>query len=395
MKDLYTFDLDDSAALETYHLVKEAYNNIFQELKIKYLVAEADSGAMGGNYSHEFHFATPVGEDNIISCNECTYVANEELAEKGPRRKGSASTVEASSFISNDGLTLVKVYHEKRSDPKTGQVTGLNVHALKKALPSLDIDYGVEEAHKRWLENQTSRTDGKDTQALNTTNVFDGALVDRAEEIKTTDASQVSTMTVDIKSDPKTGGPLDLTSIINGDSCPRCLSGQLSVQRAVELGHTFHLGTRYSEPLGATVAAPQAVKDKKTPLSMGCHGIGITRMIAAVSSILADSKGLNWPRVIAPYEVVVIPRKGLDADAEIVYDALTPRTDATLDDRKYDLPWKLNDADLIGYPVVVILGRAWAQQRKCEVQCRRLGNLKEEVALDELPAFVAALLEKL
>jgi len=396
MKDLYTFDLDDTAALETYHSVKEAYNNIFKELKIKYLVAEADSGAMGGNYSHEFHFATAVGEDNIISCNKCSYVANEELAEKGSRPRITDAPIGISCFISNDGLSLMKVYHEKRTDPESGETAGLNVHAFKKALPSLDLDFGLEEAVKNWLDNQKSQSNAKTKQTFSTTHIFDGPLVSRAEELRETYADDPTVSTADITGNPKTGEPLDLTSILSGDGCPRCETGHLSVQKAVELGHTFHLGTRYSEPLGAVVAAPHAAaKDQRVPLSMGCHGIGITRMIAAVSSILADSKGLNWPRVIAPYEVVVVPRKGNEADAEVVYDALTGKADTTLDDRKHDLPWKLNDADLIGYPIVVVVGRGWTQCRKCEVQCRRLGNLKEEVAYDDLPGFVAGLLEKL
>lgn len=395
MKDLYTFDLNDTAALETYHSVIEVYNNIFKELKIKYLVAEADSGAMGGNYSHEFHFATAVGEDNIISCNECSYVANEELAERGSRPSDTDALLEISSFISNDGLSLIKVYHEKRTNQESGEVAGLNVHAFKKALPSLDLDFGVEEPVKKWLENQNSRTTGNDNKTPHVTHIFDGNLVSRMEELRETNTDPRTT-TSSITAHPKTGEALDLTCILSGDGCPRCDSGHLSVQKAVELGHTFHLGTRYSEPLGAVVVAPHAAaKDQKIPLSMGCHGIGISRMIAAVSSILADHKGLNWPRVIAPFEVVIIPRKGNEADAELVYDALNGKTDVTLDDRKYDLPWKLNDADLIGYPVVVVLGRAWAQNRKCEVQCRRLGNLKEEISHDELPSFVTGLLEKL
>lgn len=396
MKDLYTFDIDDTAALETYHQVKNAYNDIFKELKIKYLEAEADSGAMGGNYSHEFHFATPVGEDNIISCDECSYVANEELAERKARSEFSEMPTEVSTFISQDGYALIKVYHGNPVDPKTGLQIGLNTHALKKALASMKIDFGVEEPIKQWLHNQKlTQLAGKSGQSHNVIHIFDGPLASRSDELTQNDSAQSDTPNTTILEDPQTGRPFDLTGIMNGDACPRCASGHLSVQRAVELGHTFHLGTRYSEPLGAAVAAPGVSKDQKVAVSMGCHGIGITRMIAAVSSILADGKGLNWPRVIAPYEVVVIAGKDLEDDAGAVYDVLAAKTDAALDDRMHSMVWKLNDADLIGYPVVVVLGRSWKQQRKCEVQCRRLGNLREEVALDELPAFVAGLLERL
>lgn len=395
MKDLYTFDLDDKAALGTYHNVKDAYDGIFQELKIKYLVAEADSGSMGGSYSHEFHFATPVGEDNVISCNECSYVANEELAERRLSHASADAPVDVSTFISHDGFNLVKVHYGRIKDPKTGEIIGLNIHALKKALPSLDIDFGVEEPQGKWLSNQALLVMLAQGQSFTTTHVFDGTLPYQSQPLDGTMSPQSRATTTKILAHPQTGQPLDLTGISNGDNCPRCPTGQLSVQRAVELGHTFHLGTRYSEPLGAAVSMPG--KEQKMALSMGCHGIGVTRMIAAVASILVDGKGLNWPRVIAPYEVVIVPRKGHEGDAEDVYDALigAGRADAALDDRKLDFIWKLNDADRIGFPVVVVLGRAWKEQQKCEVQCRRLGNLKQEVALEDLPSFVAGLLSKL
>jgi prolyl-tRNA synthetase len=135
---------------------------------------------------------------------------------------------------------------------------------------------------------------------------------------------------------------------------------------------------------------------------MGCHGIGVSRLIGAVAEILADSKGLNWPRVIAPYEVVVVPAQGNESDAATVYDALmddargitTEPVDTVLDDREHPFPWKMRDADLIGYPVIVVVGRHWKQKRVCEVQCRRLA-IKEDVQLDELSGFVRKLLSQL
>jgi len=135
-------------------------------------------------------------------------------------------------------------------------------------------------------------------------------------------------------------------------------------------------------------------------------------MIAAVANFKADGKGLNWPRVVAPFEVVVINAKGLDSDARDVYDLLRgvskdheeagwdkPGTgsliDVILDDRTKDMAWKLNDADLIGYPIIVVLGRSWKQSRKCEVQCRQLNSLKEEVPVEEVCSFVTSLLDKI
>lgn len=122
-------------------------------------------------------------------------------------------------------------------------------------------------------------------------------------------------------------------------------------------------------------------------------------MISAVADMLSDSKGLNWPRAMAPYEVVVVPAKGLEADAEKVYDALASDKDApldvVLDDRDKQIGWKLGDADLIGYPVIVVVGKGWKNQRTLEVQCRRLDNLREEVPFDRLSEFVRSLLDRL
>lgn len=125
-------------------------------------------------------------------------------------------------------------------------------------------------------------------------------------------------------------------------------------------------------------------------------------MIAAVADTLADIKGLNWPRVMAPFEVVVVPGKGLDDAASEVYDVLSSvtgagagqRLDVVLDDRAETFPWKMRDADLVGYPVIVVAGRRWKAERICEVQCRRL-QVREELPLDQVAGFVESLLGKL
>ncbi|KAK4999542.1 hypothetical protein LTR16_006971, partial [Cryomyces antarcticus] len=170
----------------------------------------------------------------------------------------------------------------------------------------------------------------------------------------------------------------DVTRIQNGDLCPRCDTGILEVQKAVEVGHTFHLGTRYSKPLNAVVTDEGS---QQTELVMGCHGIGISRLIGAVASVLSDGKGLNWPAAIAPFQVVIIPAKGNEGDAVTVFDEFkesVQRPDSThseglmisldpvLDDRRKELGWKLGDADLVGYPVIVVLGRTWKKERKAE-----------------------------
>ena len=205
---------------------------------------------------------------------------------------------------------------------------------------------------------------------------------------------------------PGTTNSLNLVKVHDGDHCPKCAQGLVKSHTAVELGHTFHLGTRYSEVLNASVMVDKSLlkdpasKDQLVPMQMGCHGIGVSRMITAVADRLSDSKGLNWPRVMAPYEVLVVPAKGLETEAEKVYDLLASSDpaapiDSILDDRDKQMGWKLGDADLIGYPVIVVVGKGWKKQQTLEVQCRRLDNLREEVPLDQLSTFVRSLLERL
>jgi prolyl-tRNA synthetase len=375
MKDLYTFDHSSDAALKTYQAVREAYNNLFNELKLPYLVADADSGNMGGKLSHEYHFVSPKGEDNVWFCNTCSYVANEELVEKKTETATSSSN-DAIVFtgISLDKKTAVKIHIPRLFSTTTHNTlpwdqisTFINLHAVKNALPSdLEIDAGIESSTLSALLPKTTQT-------------ID--LYDRSLSLPS--SSCIST---------------DLTVTTPGSSCPHCSTGKLHVQRAIEVAHTFHLGTRYSLPLNAVIALPD--QNLSSPIQMGCHGIGVSRILGAVASLLSDTKGLNWPRVIAPYETIILPSPQTEEkDAKAVYDELFSgakgKVDIVLDDRKEkSLGWKMKDADLIGYPVVVVLGRGWKERREVEVQCRRLG-FRKDVGLGELKGEVLGLLEQL
>jgi prolyl-tRNA synthetase len=386
MKDLYTFDSTVEAGLETYKAVRQAYKNLFDELKLPYLVADADSGNMGGKLSHEYHFISPKGEDNVWSCNSCSYVANEELVEKKtPTSSPSALKPLQFTGISTDRKSKIEIHVPRPSNlasditPTWDQISSYaNLHALKKATPEdIELDTGIESpALSALLPHTTS-----------TTTIHDRSLTS-----------------------PHSSSPtpaLDLTITREGDACPHCESGKLGVQKAIEVGHTFHLGTRYSEPLNAYISLPSSSESKDTewvPMQMGCHGIGVSRLIGAIASLLSDSKGLQWPRVVAPFEVAVLTGPSVqDGEAVEVYDAISGiggekgrgEVDAVLDDRPIkSLGWKLKDADLIGYPIVVVMGRGWKERREVEVQCRRLG-VKKDVALSELKRDVEGLLEQL
>ena len=369
MKDLYTFDDCSESALKTYEAVRSAYNNLFTELRVPFHVVEADSGNMGGKLSHEYHYISSKGEDALWSCNSCEYAANEEVVEKASKDP-SVDENDSITFegISKDSKTAIRIHVPGEKSATGGKhptwndiASFVNMHAVKRAIPEdMEIVTGIESATLSDLLPQVSQT----------IDIYDRSL-----------SSHSATA-------------VDLTAIQPGDPCPRCDHGSLHTLKAIEVGHTFHLGSRYSEPLNALVALPGT--SKKEAMQMGCHGIGVSRIIGALASLLSDDKGLNWPRAIAPYEGVILtsPQTN-EEDAEGVYDALNEYADVVLDDRPVkSLGWKLKDADLIGYPIVVVLGRGWKEHREVEVQCRRLG-IKKDIDLGQLRAEVEELLQQL
>ncbi|KAK0104743.1 hypothetical protein ONS95_005013 [Cadophora gregata] len=432
MKDLYTFDSSSPLALATYHEVRAVYARLFDELKLPYLIAEADSGDMGGNLSHEFHFPTPKGEDHIISCSVCDYVANEELAESPvpahqhlfiEKESSSLGNVSVWHGISRDRLTLINVWYlSSTSTPSHSPVEHeINIHAVKTILPY--IDPSIDDPLSLWVECQQAGASGEvgGHRSPRIVNLVDSRVPPSVQQCISlrdirlpffSDMLQESSHGIQVETiprDPSIQQPLNLLRIKNGDPCPRCPNGLLKVQKAIELGHTFHLGTRYSEPLAATVAVPVDLRSTrvsagpqsstgKMPMQMGCHGIGVSRIIGAVADTLADEKGLNWPRVMAPFEVLVVPSKGNEEEALSVYDLIHEAPsesgtspDLVLDDRLQSFSWKMHDADLVGYPVIVVVGRKWNSDRVCEIQCRRLG-LRKEVTYKEIVTCIKALL---
>ncbi|KAG5926490.1 hypothetical protein E4U42_003264 [Claviceps africana] len=426
MKDLYTFDTSFASAISTYREVAQAYHAFFADLKMPVLVAEASSGDMGGNHSHEYHLPSPVGEDTVISCDSCEYAANHDVA---TARKGSPSD----SSMSNQGMQVhdISVWRGITKDRKVfinawypakdnaGRTTEINIHAVKQVVA--DLDTSIDDSVKAWRESLSASTNHASGSDIKVINVVDKRLASSYSELAEADklpivpAGEQTAQTIFSQPPPITshnGEALDLLRVMEGDGCPRCGPGQLRVQKALELGHTFYLGTRYSEPLGLSVtygramalSATRAGVREPVPVEMGCYGIGMSRILGAVAEHRADERGLQWPRAIAPFEVVVIPTSELTYEMLDVYYRLTTQSaavgrsgrgfDVVLDDREETFGWKMQDADLIGYPVIVVLGKAWRDQGICEVQCRSL-SYKENIHVKNLTRHVASVLARL
>jgi prolyl-tRNA synthetase len=410
MKDLYTFDIDIPAALQTYEVVRAAYTGFFDELKMPYIVAKADSGNMGGQLSHEYHLPSMKGEDSLISCTHCDYVQNEELVESkqvsiraitsdklhpSGAMQDNPSLKEA-IFITQDKKTLVKVYCRAR-DGNASDATPdyeINPYAVKAALP--EVALGIENPLEQFvLANPNGRS---------ILHMFDDQIAwpeMRAELSAERDKNRQEDAAMKfVESASGSRGIPGLVKLQTGDSCPACSQGRVEVRKAIEIGHTFHLGTRYSEALNVKVAVdPGSKSEHEVFMQMGCHGIGVSRLIAASASSLSDERGLNWPRVIAPFEVIIIPHRQTDFEAcGAVYDQILGGepacNDAIIDDRDLDWLSKLRNADLIGYPIIIFLGKAWRERGDYEVQCRRL-KIKQIVSGTDLSGFVRSLLQKL
>lgn len=402
MKDLYTFDTTYESAIDTYKDVSAAYRAFFSDLKLPVLVAEASSGDMGGDLSHEYHLANPIGADTVLTCGSCGYTANDEVASSRPSPLANPKTAEFYVWrgISKDHKTLINAWYPQAHGVASGD--GLNIHAVKTIIPELDAS--IKDPLKVWdkVLQKAAKNSAATPRLLN---IVDSRLASTFKDLQKdlpmvpADFGTPKLEQTLVTETPK-GAGINLLQIVDGDNCPRCESGTLNIQRALELGHTFHLGSRYSKPLDACVSLPEA-PNERVPIQMGCHGIGISRILGSIAEQMSDEKGLMWPRAIAPFEVAVIPTSGVTPETLQFYDSLAggqngsgPSIDAVLDDRKENFGWKMRDADLTGVPVVVVLGRAWRDQGICEVQCRSL-ELKENVSVQELPNYLQDLLAKL
>ncbi|KAI4237352.1 MAG: hypothetical protein LQ349_001909 [Xanthoria aureola] len=441
MKDLYTFDATPQDAGETYNKAHIAYKNFFDELQIPYLVAKADSGAIGGDLSHEYHFPTMSGEDTILSCGSCSYAVNEELARKSASADLERPTADWTSYkswfgLSKDRSHLVEAILPQDTEvckgaPPQQKAPEVNPYLLRTLYPELDL--GIEDPLRTFTEYWTAH------QSLTTSQATDSAPIPQLTRIYDYRVSQasvdagsfgnnenavmqrVSEIVGSRRSISQTS--IDLARFKDGDKCPECGHYSIKMQQAIELGHTFYLGDRYSKPLNATFTTPpsfqhvdvtavaggggkqtQSAPTRKNQayFQMGCHGIGISRMIAAVADSLADKQGLRWPRVMAPFEAAILATDENKGAAEEVWDLLARPADgwhpldAVLDDREdKGLGWKLKDADLIGFPIVIVLGLRFSRQALCEVSIPRLGIALEKVSMDDLRHYIGSRLDKI
>ena len=411
MKDSYSFDLDSDGLDAAYDKHDGAYRTIFTRCGLEFSVVEAHSGAMGGASSQEFMVRTDAGEDDIAACSDCGYAANLEKAtsrlrpveDSDPEGRqptkvhtpGQKTIVEIEAFLGCPANRQIKslIYMAGKS-PVMALVRGdhqLNETKLAFAVGVAEVRPATEEEIGT-LMGANAGSLGPLNLPQNLTVLTDEALRDRRNMAcgANEDDYHLIGVTPGEHFQPQWE---EVRTVASGEGCPKC-DGTLEVFRAIEVGHIFKLGTKYAESLGANVLDSAG---KAVPVVMGSYGIGMERILASAVELYGDDAGIVLPPSISPFDVILVLLKADDRDQRQAADRLVGEFEAAglevlLDDRKERPGVKFKDAELIGIPVRVTLGRGLASG-VVELTDRRTGETVE-TAVDDLAAAVTTILSR-
>lgn len=413
MKDAYTFDMDEEGLDRQYHLMYDAYTRIFTRCGLHFRPVVADSGAIGGSGSHEFEVIADSGEADIVYCKDCDFAANIEAVEP----KALSSSVhndKAKEIVETPGQHTIQMVCDFLHAPVACSVKAV-VYKLDDTvvLALVRGDHEVNEVRLQNLFNAVNVGLASDEdlkrcgliagyispvglkKADNFEIIVDTTVMEMEDACCGANAVDKHYVHVNPKRDFGDVRVETIRLITAEDCCPKC-GGMIELKKGIEVGQVFKLGTKYSEKLGCTYLD----RDGKThPMVMGCYGIGITRTVAASIEQNHDKDGIIWPVAIAPYEVVIVPANNKDEGvmnaARHLYDEMEDcRNEVILDDRDERAGIKFKDADLIGYPIRVTIGKKWKESGLVEVRLRRSGVVSE-VALADCKTKVLEMLEAL
>jgi prolyl-tRNA synthetase len=400
MKDAYSFDTSEAGLDKSYELHDEAYRKIFDRCGIKYFIVGASSGAMGGSKSEEFMVQSDAGEDTVAHCENCGYAANIEVAqsviEPIKRDEESKEVYEISTpdvksidelceFLSIDQRETAKSrIYINDGEPVLILMSG-NDEVNESKLESV-LGGNVRPGHPEELKDITGADAGSigpigfkgriiaDLRLKNGNNLYSGA-----------NKNDYHIGGIDLIRDVPTVEYFDLRVIESGETCIRCGS-KLKVFKAIELGHIFKLGTKYSDGLGANFVDE---KGEEHPIIMGSYGIGVERVMACYLEQNHDDKGVIWDKTLAPFQCHLI---GLNMKSDLIsstcediYNKLQAKGYEVLFDDRNDVSagFKFNDADLLGMPIQIVVGERNLKENMIELKERRT-NEKTKISLDDL-----------
>ncbi len=405
MKDAYSFDKDEAGLDVSYKNMYDAYREIFDKMELNYLVVDADSGAMGGSGSQEFMVKSDIGEDTIAYCEKCGYCANEEKAvcipdnapasgemkEVNKVHTPNAGTIEdVTNFLGKTAQDFAKTIIYKadekfvavmvRGDREVNDTKVVNAlgGAIEFDLAPLDDLMRITNAKAGFAGPVGLDIDVfVDSEVANMVNMIVGA-----------NDTDYHLENVNIGRDFNATIVGDFRNISEGDLCPICKAEKVKTCRGIEVGHIFKLGTKYSKSMDCTFLDENG--KEQVPI-MGCYGIGVSRCLAAIIEQNSDENGIIWPMSVAPYQAIVVPVNVKDETqsklAEEIYSELTKKgIETIIDDRNERAGVKFNDAELIGIPLRITVGKK-AGEGIVEFKERKSGNL-EELSVEDAVAKV-------
>lgn len=391
MKDAYSFDVDVAAMEKSYKAMYDAYSRIFERCGLEYIPVEADPGMMGGAVSHEFMVPAEIGEDKIVVCKSCGYAASTEVARvisseaadgqaaealaaeevQTPR----ASTIEdVSAFLKVKPSELIKTLIYVADDIAVAVLIRgdheANDTKIKNHLKAKTLELANEETIKKVTGGPLGFS-GPVNMAMKLRIIADAAVRGMKNAVVGANKKDAHIRNVNHGRDFSPDDWIDARVITSLDPCPKC-SGKIELKQSIEIGHTFKLGTKYSAALDAKYLDD---KGKEQTIIMGCYGIGVNRILASLIERSHDKDGIIWPLSLAPYAVVVIPVNKEDetitSEARRVYEQLIGLgVEAAIDDRDKSPGVKFKDADLIGYPFQVVIGKKNLDNGKIEFKER-------------------------
>ena len=416
MKDAYSFHTSQESLQETYDKMFAAYNKIFSRMDLDFRPVQADTGSIGGSASHEFQVLAQSGEDDVIFSNESDYAANIELAEAVAPKGERAAPTEELRIIDTPNAKTIAELTEQFNLPVEKTVKTLLVHATKESghvLVALLVrgDHELNEVKAEKLEMVASPlTFATEAEIRAVVNAGPGSLgpinmtvpvvVDRTVAMMSDFGAGANIdgkhyFGINWERDLPLPQVADIRNVVAGDPSPDG-KGTLLIKRGIEVGHIFQLGTKYTEALKATV---QGEDGRNQLMTMGCYGIGVTRVVAAAIEQNHDDRGIIWPDAIAPFQVAILPmnmHKSFRVKdlAESLYDSLRAKgIDVIMDDRKERPGVMFADMELIGVPHTIVIGDRNLDSDEIEYKHRRSGD-KQMIKTGEIEDFLLARIKR-
>jgi prolyl-tRNA synthetase len=388
MKDAYSFHATVEDAQREYKNMYDAYVGIFQRCGLEFRAVEADTGAIGGSMSHEFQVLADSGEDAIVSCDTCDYAANVEKAElKPPVLEPAPATGKLEELHTPGKGSIGDVTKFLREEPTRFVKTLIYVAGGKTIIALVRGDRDLNELKLKAVLGADAVELASDNLVRELTGAEVGYAGAQGRDVPVYADPEVAAIPSAITGANKTdyhvrgwnlgrevpnAKIVDLRTASAGDACPRCGKGHYKAYRGIEVGHVFFLGTKYSQPMKCNFLDADG-QDK--PMVMGCYGIGVTRIAAAAIEQNHDENGIVWPKALAPYQVLIVTagkEPELAAAAENLEKELTARgIEVLYDDRDERGGVKFKDADLIGIPLRVTVGKRGLAEGKLELKGRR------------------------